>query len=191
MADSSSFSHDQSNRGASVNDSREPMDRLDLLLVLLRYKRTLLYVAVVALIIATAIALAIPNLYTATTTILPPAPNESSAAALVGQQLQALSGLSAADLGFTDPADLCLAVLRSQSIQQAIVDQFGLKHVYSVQHDDDARKKLDARTEILADKEGQVSISVSDRDPKRAAQLASAVTGLRCSASQNKARPSR
>ena len=180
MTDSGSSSEGRTDNGvspivsATAESGREPMCGLDLLLVLSHHKRALLYIAVVTLVVATLISLVLPNIYTATTTILPPAPNESSAAALVGQQLQALSGLSNADLGLRDPTDLCIAVLRSQTIQQAIVDQFGLKHVYSVRHEEDARKKLGARTAILADKEGQVSIGVSDRDPKRAAQMAAA-----------------
>src|SRR5271166_7207135 len=99
MTDSSSSSQGRSDNGggpvagATVNASGAPMGGLDLLLVLSRYRRTLFYIAVISLIVVAVISLALPNIYTATTTILPPAPTESSAAALVGQQLQTLSGL--------------------------------------------------------------------------------------------------
>jgi tyrosine-protein kinase Etk/Wzc len=124
-------------------------------------------------ILATIVSILIPDAYTATTTILPPLRKESLAVDLVGQ-LQTSTGLSASELGLTNPTDLCIAMLKSRSIQNAVVDQFDLRRVYSSIGHDEARRRLDGYSEILAEKEGQISISVTDHDPKRAAQIANA-----------------
>lgn len=146
---------------------------IDLVVLLARYKRVILWVTAVTAILAGVAAIAIPDRFTATATILPPLAKQSAAVPLTGQ-LEAVTGLSAGDLGLTNPTDLCMAILTSRSIQNAIVNQFDLRRVYSVRHYEDARKRLDRGSEILADKEGQISISVSDRDAARAAQMANA-----------------
>ena len=45
---------------------------------------------------------------------------------------------------------------------------------YNVKRYQDARKILEKRSEINPEKEGLISIQVSDRDPKRAADIANA-----------------
>ena len=140
------------------------MDALDLLLVLFRRKKTILTVTAAAAILASIVSLLLPKMYTATTTILPPEQNQSAANVLVGQ-IGILSGLSSADLGLKNPADIFIAILKSRSVQDAIVKQFDLRRVYWVARNEDARKKLDNRSEIAAEKEGLISIGVSDPTP--------------------------
>ena len=149
------------------------VDGLDLLLVLSRYKNTIIAVTLAAAILAAIISLLLPKMYTATATILPPQQNQSAATALTGQ-IGVLSALSGADLGLKNPSDLFVALLKSRSIQDGIVDQFDLRRVYWVKQYQDARKKLNSRSDISAGDEGLISISVSDQEPKRAAELANA-----------------
>jgi uncharacterized protein involved in exopolysaccharide biosynthesis len=65
-------------------------------------------------------------------------------------------------------------MLRSRTIQDRLIDKFDLRKVYRTQRYQDARKKLDARSYIVAEKEGLISIAVEDRDPNRAAAMANA-----------------
>lgn len=155
-----------------VGRNRE-MDSLDLLLVLSRHKKQIVTITLGAAILAAIVALLLPKTYTATTTILPPQENQSAATALVGQ-IGVLSGLSGTDLGLKNPSDLFVALLKSRSVQDGIVNQYDLQRVYWVKQYDDARKKLDGRSNISAGDEGLISISVSDGDPRRAAGLANA-----------------
>jgi len=152
---------------------KREMDALDLLVVLSRNQRTLIALTVGAAVLAAIIALLLPNMYTATTTILPPEQNQSAANVLVGQ-IGILSGLSGADLGLKNPADIFIAILKSRSVQGAIVNQFDLRRAYWVRGYEDAGKKLSKRSSIRAEEEGLISISVSDRDPVRAAAMANA-----------------
>ena len=149
------------------------MDAIDLALVLSRHKRVILGATLGAAILAAIVSLLLPKSYTATTSILPPQQNQSAATALVGQ-IGALSGLSGSDLGLKNPSDLFVALLKSRSVLDGIVNQFDLRRVYWVKRYEDARKKLEKRSNIEAGDEGLISISVSDSDPTRAAALANA-----------------
>lgn len=149
------------------------MDWLEVLLVLSHRQRWIFAVTLAAAMLAGLISLFLPNLYTTTTTILPPEQNQSAATALVGQ-IGLLSGLSSADLGLKNPSDVFIAMLKSRSVGDAIINQFDLRRVYRVKRYQDARKKLGKRSDILTEKEGLISVSVTDTDPNRAAEIANA-----------------
>jgi tyrosine-protein kinase Etk/Wzc len=148
-------------------------DLIDFLLVLARRKKTILQTTIAGALLAIVVSLLLPKMYTATTTILPPEESQSSLASMLGQ-FGALSGLAGKDLGVKNPSDLFAAMLQSRSIADRLIDNFDLRKVYEVRTYQDARKKLSARSQILAGDEGLITISVTDRDGKRAADLANA-----------------
>ena len=179
MRDHTPIHNDSNPAGGNVTVLRsehsvaDTLDGLGVLLIILRHRRKILVVTLASAVIAVVAVLLMPNMYTAKTSILPPQQNESSANVLVGQ-VGILSGLSATDLGLKNPSDIFIGILKSCSVQDALINQFDLRRVYWVQAYQDARKKLSQRSEILAEKEGLISISVSDRDPHRAADIANA-----------------
>jgi uncharacterized protein involved in exopolysaccharide biosynthesis len=150
---------------------RHEADAIDLLLVLARRKKAILQITIAVALVAVVVSLLLPKMYTATTTILPPRESQSSLSAMLGQ-FGALSGLADKDLGMKNPSDLFVAMLKSRSIADRLVDDFDLRKVYRVKTYQDARKKLDSRSQISAGDEGLITISVTDHDPKRAAGLA-------------------
>ena len=78
-------------------------------------------------------------------------------------------------LGLKSTGALFVGMLRSETSQAKLVQQFDLKNVYSVKLIQDARATLDERTMISEDrKSGIITISVTDRSPQRAAALANA-----------------
>jgi uncharacterized protein involved in exopolysaccharide biosynthesis len=159
--------------GPGLPESGEPRtaDLLELLLVLAREKKTIVLYTLAATILATIIVFVIPKVYTATATILPPQQNQSMASALLGQ----VSGgetLDLRDLGLKNPSDVFVAMLKSRTVEDALVNRFDLRKVYNVKRYQDARRILEKRSEIDPEKEGLISIAVSDRDPKRAADIA-------------------
>jgi uncharacterized protein involved in exopolysaccharide biosynthesis len=95
------------------------------------------------------------------------------ASALLGQMAGAAT-LDLRDLGLKNPSDVFVAMLKSRTVEDGLVNRFDLRKVYDVSRYQDARKILEKRSEIDPEKEGLISISVSDRDPKRAADLANA-----------------
>jgi tyrosine-protein kinase Etk/Wzc len=170
-------------QSAAVNDTnesvtssapaREEADILEILLVLAREKKLILQLTIAATLLATIIVFVIPKMYTATATILPPQQNQSVLSTLVGQ-VGGATTLDLRDLGLKNPSDVFVAMLKSRTVEDSLVNRFDLRKLYNVKRYQDARKKLGKRTEIDPEKEGLISIQVSDRDPKRAAAIANA-----------------
>src|SRR5271157_685362 len=164
--------------------ARDEPDLIEILLVLAREKKRILQITLGAALLATMVAFLMPKMYTATATILPPQQKQSALNSMLGQ-IGALAGLGGSDLGLKNPADLFVAMLTSRTIEDNLINRFDLRKVYRVRRYQDARKKLDNRSEIIATKEGLISISVSDRDPTRAAEIANAYVDELHSLNQN------
>lgn len=144
-------------------------------------KRRLLGNAIVAgLLVGCAIAFLIPARYDSTVQSMPP-DNQSSSGMMMLGALAAKSGGNglgavAGDLlGVKSSGALFVGVLSSRTVQDRLIERFQLRKVYSVRLEEDARKKLAERTSLSEDrKSGIISITVTDRDPQRAAAIAQA-----------------
>jgi uncharacterized protein involved in exopolysaccharide biosynthesis len=147
------------------------IDLIELLLILSRKKATILKLTLAAAVVAAIASFLLPKMYTATSTILPPQQSQSALTAMLGQ-LSSVAGLNESDLGLKNPGDLFIAMLKSRTIEDRLIDRFDLRKVYWVKRYQDARKKLESRSYIVAEREGLISVSVADRDPQRAADLA-------------------
>jgi uncharacterized protein involved in exopolysaccharide biosynthesis len=166
---------DRSNpvEGDHFEHADQELSLLDLLIVLAKRKRLVIGVPIVAAVAAAVITLFMPNLYTATTKILPPQQGYTGATAALAQ-LNALAGLAGAASLAKNPSDLYLAMLKSRTIADKIIERHKLKDIYGTRTLTSARKTLWTRSEMKAGKEGVITIDVDDRDPKRAAELANA-----------------
>lgn len=151
----------------------EEISLLELLIVLAKHKRMVIGLPLVAAVIAAGISMLMPNVYTATTRILPPQQQQSSAAAMLGQ-LGALAGGAGAALGIKNPNDLYMGMLNSRTLADSLIQRFKLTERYGAKKLDDARSTLGGLTSVSAGKDGIISISVDDKDPKFAAELANA-----------------
>ncbi len=154
-------------------------------------RRSLVRAAAIGLLASTLIAFLIPRSYTATAQLMPPDSQSSTSssglammAAMAAKAGAALPGTGgggglasvAGDLlGMKNTGALFIGVLRSETSQDRMIEQFDLKKVYRVALATDARKILDERTTIVEDrKSGIISISVTDHNPQRAAAMANA-----------------
>jgi len=162
----------------STNAIEDIMDEqeisvLDLVLVVIENLRLLVLGPLAAGLLALGVSFTIPPTYTAKTQFLPPQQQQSSASVLVQSLgVGAIGGLSAG-LGIKNPSDQYIAFLKSQSIQDAMVDRFELMKRYDTNFRVDARKALIENTKITSlAKEGIISIEIDDRDPKIAADIA-------------------
>ena len=175
-----------SDRGAAVENGVAPpeatfeagngteADVIELLLVLAQHKKRILQITIATSLVALLVALLLPNMYTATATILPPQQKQSILNSMLGQ-IGALAKLGgAADLGLKNPDELFVAMLKSRTVEDALINRFDLRKAYGRKRYQDARKKLEGRSNISAGDEGIISIAVEDRDPNRAAELANA-----------------
>jgi len=150
---------------------------LDLLIVLTRRGRDVLAGTASAAVLAAIVSFLLPNRFTATTVILPPQQNTSSAVALLGQLGGAnpLASLAGSSLGLKNPNDLQVAMLKSRTVEDAMIDRFNLMALYRERRRSDARKAFEKVTDIENGlKDGLIRISVTDKDPRRAAEMANA-----------------
>jgi tyrosine-protein kinase Etk/Wzc len=152
---------------------RHKADLIDLLLALARGKKTILQITIATAVLATIVSFLLPKTYTATSTILPPQQKQSTLNSMLGQ-IGAIAGLSGGDLGLRNPDDVFVAMLTSRTIEDNLINRFDLRQIYRVTRHQDAQKKLEQNSEVIATKEGLISISVTDRDPTRAAEIANA-----------------
>src|SRR6266700_2525800 len=149
---------------------------LDLLIVLARRRWDLLAGTAAAAALAAIVSFLLPNRFTATTVILPPQQNTSSAVALLGQlgSVNPLASLGGS-LGLKNPNDLQVAMLKSRTVEDAMIDRFNLIALYREKRKSDARKAFEKVTDIEDGiKDGLIRISVTDKDPRRAAEMANA-----------------
>jgi uncharacterized protein involved in exopolysaccharide biosynthesis len=142
------------------------------LIVLAKRKSFILKFVGTALILSIVTVFLLPKTYTGKTKIMPPQQNQSMGAMAALSQLGPLAALAGQGMGLRNPADLYVALLRSDTVAYGLIDRFSLMSVYGKKLRIDARRRLEDRSEILAGKEGVISISVEDRSPQRAADLA-------------------
>jgi uncharacterized protein involved in exopolysaccharide biosynthesis len=133
----------------------------------------------IGLIASTLLAFLIPKSYTSTTQLMPPDSQSSSGmammAALAGKAGGGLESIAGDLLGAKSSGGLFIGVLRSETAQDRLVQQFDLKKVYGKKLEIDARTKLDENTGVSEDKKsGIITISVTDHSPQRATALATA-----------------
>jgi uncharacterized protein involved in exopolysaccharide biosynthesis len=141
--------------------------------LLVREWKLLFWITLAGGVVAALVAIALPNMYTATALILPPTKPQSLAGALLGQ-FGGMAGAIAPSLGLKDPSDMYIGILRSRTITDDLVRQFRLQQIYSTKTIGDARLKLLGRASFALGKDSMLKLSVEDRDPKRAAALANA-----------------
>lgn len=165
------------NSGMASPQVEDSVNLLDFALVLAARKRFILSVSFAVAVITAIAVLIMPVTYTATTTMLPPQQQESTAMAMLGQMggLASLAGGGAASaLGLKNPDDLYIGLLQSEQVLDGIIQRFGLMKVYKAKILSDARRALQANTKILSEKSSLLSISVKDHNAKRAAAIANA-----------------
>ena len=100
----------------------------------------------------------------------------SGLASLLAMTARSGSGLGmlAGDLlGLKTSGSLFIGILRSETVEDRIIDKFDLKSVYGVRRMQDARRRLEENTEVTEDrKSGIITIGVTDHSPQRASAIA-------------------
>lgn len=153
---------------------------LDYLIVYARDRRFILQMVAIGAAIATVVAFLLPVRYEGSVVLLPPAQNTSLGTTLLGQlssgslgSLGSLASLAGGSIGLKNPADMYVALLKSRTVEDGMIERFGLMQEYHDKRMSDARKDLEHRTTILAGaKDGLIRLSVEDPNRDRAAELA-------------------
>ncbi len=149
---------------------------LDILLVLARRRRFIVIFTLVCTAIGTLLAFTRTPVYTAKTVILPPQ-QSSSGAGLAAElsSLGALGSLAGGGLGLKNPTDQYVALFKSEVVENAMIQRFDLQRQYKDKLLSVARHDFEGNSKVAADtKTGLITISYTDKDPKRAALIANA-----------------
>jgi capsule polysaccharide export protein KpsE/RkpR len=125
------------------------------------------------------VGLLIPPRYQSTARLMPPDsqanPSLGMLAALTSKSGSGMGAVAGDLLGIRGSGALFTGILRSRTVEDRLIGRFHLHQVYAVRLEEDTRAKLAEYTEISEDrKSGIITISVTDREPKRAAAIAQA-----------------
>ena len=133
-----------------------------------------LSVSLAAGLLALGIGFLFPRWYTASATILPPEDSDLFSNLMLGQR--ALTKFPAFGVlgDYFTPADVFKAILKSRNVQDRIIDRFQLQAVYKQKSLEKTRKALKGHYDVKLAPEGTITVSIEDKDPKRATAMANA-----------------
>ena len=169
-----SSTQDKAANTAAPQDADE-ISLLDLLTAIGRKKRIVAITVSIFVVIGLLLAFLLPKKYTAETTLLPPQHQNSLSSMLTSQLggLGAVASLAGGSLGLKNPNDMYVAMFRSQTVEDAMIRKYGLMKEYHAKLLSIARKDFKKNTSVDGStKDGLIHITVTDRNPQRAAELA-------------------
>jgi tyrosine-protein kinase Etk/Wzc len=161
---------------------------LDVLVILARRTKFILWMTLAFAAVACAVSFILPQQYKATVVILPPQQQSSSLSSVLGQigGLSSLADVAGSSLGLKNIEELYVAMLKSESVENAVIQRYGLLKQYHKKYYFDARKKLEWRTTIDGSKkDGLIRLTFEDRNPARAAEIANGYIEILRSLSQH------
>jgi uncharacterized protein involved in exopolysaccharide biosynthesis len=155
----------------SAESAEASISLLDILIVLAGRKSLIIKVFLATVLLAVGLSLLMGDQFTATTSLLPP---QNSASGLLSQLsgLGSLAAMAGGGLSMKNPADLEVALLKSQTVEDAMIDRFHLMERLHVKRRSEARTVLEGTVKIETTKNGLINLSVTDGDAKRAADMA-------------------
>jgi tyrosine-protein kinase Etk/Wzc len=157
-------------------DEAEDLTFLDVLLIITQRKKLVGIVIALCTTLGLILAFALPQEYTATVTILPPQ-GGSSMSSMLASQLEgmgsAVSGMAGSMLGMKNVNEMYVSMLKSRSVEDAVIQHYGLQSEYRKNYLADTRKALEKHTKVDGStKDGLIRLNFWDRDPNRAAEIA-------------------
>ena len=154
----------------------EEITLIEYLEIILRRRKIVLRVTLTAFILSIILALVWPKTFAGIARILPPQQDQGLMAMMMsGGGAGGLASLAGNILGAGTPADQYAAILESERIGGVIIDRFKLMDEYNKEYRVDMYDKLDKVVDIKAGKkDGIITITVEDEDPKKAAAIANA-----------------
>jgi uncharacterized protein involved in exopolysaccharide biosynthesis len=151
------------------------IDILDLLIIPLKRKRMIAAITLGVAVAAVVVSFLLPPVFRAETRILPPRQGSSGMASQLMDQLGGVAGILGGALPVKNPNELYVEMLRSRTVLDRIVDRFGLMKTYDVKYREEARKRLLRAFRAQEEKKsGIVLVTIEDRDPIKAADMANA-----------------
>jgi tyrosine-protein kinase Etk/Wzc len=151
---------------------------LDYWRVIWKYRRMVAWLFAASVLLALVVSLLLPKVYESSVTILPPADSGNQGAMAAAAATLGNAGLSGMNMGLPATSattlDLFVAMLKSRTLGEMLVKRFDLVRVYDVDMEEKAVQTLESATKIVLLKEKVIKVTVEDRNPQLAADLANA-----------------
>lgn len=165
--------------GLPAAESNEAdINLIDLLIALGQEKMIIVLVTALAAAVGVVVSLITPASYVARTTVMTSQQSGGGGLPSLGN-LSGLFGLGALSSGIAggikSSDDTHIALMRSHSVQSALIEKFKLRERYGSKNLEEAKLALTSNVRILSDKKsGLMFIDAQDRDAPFAAELANA-----------------
>ena len=163
----------------------------DYLLLLLRWRKVIIFNILAVGIVIAVITFVVPSWYTASTTILPPTKDTLSLSGMTGL----MSGLGALVGGgggggfmlpaFSTPSDIFAAILKSKTITKILIDKYDLGKVFKVKLKDDLIKEVQSHTGVQVTQNGLIILTFEAKNAKLAADVANSYIAVLDSINQS------
>jgi uncharacterized protein involved in exopolysaccharide biosynthesis len=159
----------------SQRSDDDEINLMDIMLVIAKYNRFIIAFTAVSIVLALIYVMLQPFSYTAKTVILPPqTKGDSSMGALLGNLggLNAMPGAGA--LGLKNPSDMYLGMLKSRTLADRVIAKLDLQKHYKTKTMTKTREVLKYASNIVAGKDGFITVEYTHSDPVMAASIANA-----------------
>lgn len=155
----------------------ENVNVIQILMCILRGKRTILLAGLVFALCGLVLALWLRPQFTANAEILPPQQSQGVSTAAMLSQVNAASSMGsiggiASAIQAKTAADMYAAMISARPVEDALIQRYGLKSVYHANTMTAARLGLESHSAITSTKDGFITIAVTDTDRQRAMNLA-------------------
>lgn len=150
---------------------------IEFLTIVVKYRKFLFLFIFIITVGATAYALLAPKWYKSTASVLPAEKNDLlstlSGISSLAKGFSASKGLAALTGGNSE-TDRYLAILMSATVTNDVINKFELRKEYDLEDDyyEKVLKEWQSNLEMEIQDEGNLTISVYDKDPQKAADIA-------------------
>jgi tyrosine-protein kinase Etk/Wzc len=152
----------------------EEIHVLDLMVILARHKFLVIGTTILVGGAALVASLLATPMFSSYAKILPPQQQQSSGMAAILGQLGGLAGAAGGMAGMKSPNDLYIGLLESRAVADRLINRFKLAERYDLTMEG-TRRVLAANSQVSSGKkDGMLTITVSDKDPQVAADIANA-----------------
>ncbi|RPI06710.1 MAG: hypothetical protein EHM64_02070 [Ignavibacteriae bacterium] len=149
---------------------------MEYLHIFLKWRKVIVVTTISIFLGSILVSIILPNWYKSTVTLLPP--KERIATNLPSSASSLLKGLSSVTkigaLGGNQDTYNYLAILKSRIAKEFIINRFNLKAVYGISDStmDKTIEELEDNFKFVIEEEDYLTITVVDKDPQRAADMA-------------------
>jgi tyrosine-protein kinase Etk/Wzc len=153
----------------------DEINLLDYLIVLAKHRKIIVYTTLGLMVITAIYSLIVSPIYKGETKILPPQQSSSGMASQLLSQLGGAAGLVGGMVPVKSPNDLYIGLIKSNTVLDRMIDRFDLMSLNKVKFRSAARESLSGDLKVTDDKKsGIITVSVENKDPRRAADMANA-----------------